>query len=192
MNPFESLEIEEILSHPVRLVRERLRTKRGEELVYIYRPGPVAAAFVLPVTEEGTVYFIRQYRHPTGKYLLEIPAGKVDPGETPLEAAARELMEEVGAKAREFVPLPPFHPQPSFTAVVFHPFVALEARQVAEPNREAGEEMETVELPLLEAYRLLHQGEILDASTALTLFYARPILLLRFGLDEKGLLPYSG
>lgn len=192
MNPFESLEIEEILSHPVRLVRERLRTKKGEELVYIYRPGPVAAAFVLPVTEEGTVYFIRQYRHPTGKYLLEIPAGKVDPGETPLEAAARELMEEVGARAREFVPLPPFHPQPSFTAVVFHPFVALEARQVAEPNREAGEEMETVELPLLEAYRLLHQGEIMDASTALTLFYARPVLLLRFGLDEKGLLPYSG
>ncbi|WP_337844326.1 NUDIX hydrolase [Thermus sp.] len=177
MSPWERLELEELLSEPVRLVRERLRTHTGRELTYIYRPGPVAASFVLPVTPEGTGLFIRQYRHPTGKFLLEVPAGKVDPGETPEEAAHRELLEEVGARAKSLIPLPSFHPQPSFTAVVFHPFLALEARVVAEPKLEDGELLEVVELPLKEAYALLERGEIQDASTALTLFYARPHLL---------------
>ncbi len=182
MSPWESLGLEEILTEPVRLVRERVRTHTGKELVYIYRPGPVAASFVLPVTEKATALLIRQYRHPTGKFLLEIPAGKVDPGETPLEAARRELLEEVGAKAASLHPLPPFHPQPSFTAVVFHPFVALGAEVVARPHLEEGELLETVELPLKEVYALLGEGGILDAATALTLFYARSLL------EREGLL----
>ncbi len=160
----------------MRLVRERLRTHTGKELTYIYRPGPVAASFVLPVTQEGTALLIRQYRHPTGKFLLEVPAGKVDAGETPEEAARRELLEEVGAVAKALLPLPSFHPQPSFTAVVFHPFLALEAKVVAEPRLEDGELLEPVELSLSELYALLEEGSIQDASTALTLFYARPHL----------------
>ncbi|TBH21929.1 NUDIX hydrolase [Thermus thermamylovorans] len=179
MNPWERLLIEEILSEPVRLVRERVRTHTGKELTYIYRPGPVAASFVLPVTHRATALLIRQYRHPTGKFLLEIPAGKVDPGETPEEAARRELLEEVGARVLEVLPLPPFHPQPSFTAVVFHPFLALGAEVVGRPRLEEGELLETVELPLGEAYTLLERGELEDAATALTLFYARPHLVAR-------------
>ncbi|RTH28708.1 NUDIX hydrolase, partial [Thermus scotoductus] len=103
MSPWERIELEEILTEPVRLVKERVRTHTGKELTYIYRPGPVAASFVLPVTDKATALLIRQYRHPTGKFLLEIPAGKVDPGETPLEAAQRELLEEVGARAGRFL-----------------------------------------------------------------------------------------
>ncbi|WP_234554817.1 NUDIX domain-containing protein [Thermus caliditerrae] len=179
MSPWKRLELEEILSEPVRLVRERLRTHTGKELTYIYRPGPVAASFVLPVTARATALLIRQYRHPTGKFLLEIPAGKVDPGETPEEAARRELLEEVGAQAQEVLPLPPFHPQPSFTAVVFHPFLALGAEVVAPPRLEDGELLEPLELPLGELYALLERGGVEDASTALTLFYARPHLRAR-------------
>jgi len=182
MSPWKRLSLEEILSEPVRLVRERLVTHTGREITYIYRPGPVAASFVLPVTQEATALLIRQYRHPTGKFLLEVPAGKVDPGETPLEAAKRELLEEVGAEASEYLSLPPFHPQPSFTAVVFHPFLALGARRVGQPALEDGELLETVEIPLRELYALLERGEVQDASTALTLFYARP------HLEGKGLL----
>ncbi len=176
MNPWKRLDLEEILSEPVRLVRERLRTHTGKEITYVYRPGPVAASFVLPVTEEATALLIRQYRHPTGKFLLEVPAGKVDAGESPEEAARRELLEEIGAEAEALLPLPPFHPQPSFTAVVFHPFLALKARIVHSPALEEGELLEPVLLPLKEVYALLERGEIQDASTALTLFYARPRL----------------
>ncbi|WP_243094570.1 NUDIX hydrolase [Thermus thalpophilus] len=179
MSPWKRLSLEEILSEPVRLVRERLRTHTGKELTYIYRPGPVAASFVLPVTARTTALLVRQYRHPTGKFLLEVPAGKVDPGETPEEAARRELLEEVGARAKEVIPLPPFHPQPSFTAVVFHPFLALGAEVVAAPSLEDGELLEAVELPLPELYALLEAGEVEDAATALTLFYARPHLVAR-------------
>ena len=179
MSPWKRLTLEEILSEPVRLVRERLLTHTGKEITYIYRPGPVAASFVLPVTEEATALLIRQYRHPTGKFLLEVPAGKVDPGETPMEAAKRELMEEVGAEAQTYLPLPLFHPQPSFTAVVFHPFLALGARRVGRPALEDGELLEAVEIPLAELYALLERGEVQDASTALTLFYARPHLKAR-------------
>jgi ADP-ribose pyrophosphatase len=146
MSPWKRLTLEEILSEPVRLVRERLLTHTGKEITYIYRPGPVAASFVLPVTEEATALLIRQYRHPTGKFLLEVPAGKVDPGETPMEAAKRELMEEVGAEAQ-----------------------TLEDSELLEP----------VEIPLAELYALLERGEVQDASTALTLFYARPHLKAR-------------
>ncbi|AEV16305.1 MAG: NUDIX hydrolase [Thermus sp.] len=182
MSPWERLFIEEVLSEPVRVVRERVRTHTGKEITYIYRPGPVAASFVLPITPRATALLVRQYRHPTGKFLLEIPAGKVDPGETPEEAARRELLEEVGARAAEVLPLPPFHPQPSFTAVVFHPFLALGAEVVAKPALEDGELLETLELPLVELYALLERGQVEDASTALTLFYARP------HLRERGLL----
>jgi ADP-ribose pyrophosphatase len=142
MSPWKRLSLEEILSEPVRLVRERLKTHTGKEITYIYRPGPVAASFVLPVTQEATALLIRQYRHPTGKFLLEVPAGKVDAGENPLEAA----------------------------------------RRVGRPALEDGELLETLEIPLKELYALLERGEVLDASTALTLFYARP------HLRERGLL----
>jgi len=80
------------------------------------------------------------------------------------------------------VALPPFHPQPSFTAVVFHPFLALKARVVGAPSLEDGELLEPLEIPLTELYTLLERGQVEDASTALTLFYARP------HLEKRGLL----
>ncbi|AEB12174.1 NUDIX hydrolase [Marinithermus hydrothermalis] len=172
MRPWKRLSIEDLITHPVHIVRERVRTHTGKELEYVYRPGPVEAVFVLPVTPQGTGLFIRQYRHPTGRFLVEVPAGKVDPGETPEAAARREVLEEVGAAVDTLTPLPPFHPQPSFTAVVFRPFVAFGARQVQPPTLEDGELIETLELPLVEAYQRLEAGEIEDAATALTLFYA--------------------
>ncbi len=176
MKPWKRLSIEDLVTSPVRIVRERLLTHGGAEITYIYRPGPVEAVFVLPVTERKTAFFVHQYRHPTGKFLLEVPAGKVDDGEAPEDAARRELREEVGAEVGRLIALPPFHPQPSFNAVVFRPFLALKAVQVDEPHLEAAELLKPVELSLAEAYKKLETGKIEDAATALTLFYARPVL----------------
>jgi len=173
MKPWKRLALEELVREPVRIVRERLVTHTGSEITYIYRPGPVEAVFVLPVTAKKTAFLVKQYRHPTGKFLLEVPAGKVDEGETPEAAARRELLEEVGAEVEELIPLPHFHPQPSFNAVVFRPFLALSARRVAEPELEPSELITPLELPLTELYSLLDAGEIEDGPTALTLFYAR-------------------
>ncbi|MBI3909708.1 MAG: NUDIX hydrolase, partial [Armatimonadetes bacterium] len=60
---------------------------------------------IVPVRADGTVVLIEQYRHPTGGVLLETPAGNVGPGETPAEAAQRELAEEIGCRAEELIPL---------------------------------------------------------------------------------------
>ena len=176
MKPWKRLSIEDLVTEPVRIVKERLRTHNGAEITYIYRPGPVEAVFVLPVTEQGSAFLVRQYRHPTGKFLLEVPAGKVDDGESPEAAARRELLEEVGAEVETLYALPAFHPQPSFNAVVFRPYLALGAVQVAEPRLERSELLTPLELSLAELYQKLDAGEIEDGATALTLFYARPQL----------------
>ena len=174
--PWEVLESEALADEPVRIVHERVRTHTGAVLDYYYQPKPIQVVFTLPLTPRKTALMIRQYRHPTREFLLEVPAGKVDPGEDIEAAARRELLEEVGAEAGRLVAFPAFYPQPSFNAAVFNPFLALESRVVRPAELESGELLETVELPLTEVYRLLETGSIKDASTALTLFYARPWL----------------
>ena len=175
-SPWEILETVALAEHPVKIVHERLRTHTGAVLDYYYQPRQIQVIFALPVTAEGSALMIRQYRHPTRRFLLEVPAGKVDPGETLEEAVQRELREEIGAQAGKLIKFPPFYPQPSFNAAVFNPFLALDCRVVGEPQLENGELIEKVELPICEVYDLLSQGKIVDASTALTLFYARPWL----------------
>ncbi len=174
--PWKILETRILADEPVRIVHERLLSHTGALLDYYYQPRKVRVVFVLPVTDEHTAVMIRQYRHPTRRRLIEVPAGKVDPGEALEEAVRRELMEEVGAAADQLVSFPAFYPQPSFNAAVFHPFLAINVRIVNTPELEGGELIEPLEMPLNEVYELLDRGEIEDASTALTLFYARPWL----------------
>lgn len=179
MSVWERISIEELIARPLRVVRERVRTQNGAEIDYVYRTGPVEAALILPVTGRGTGLFLKEYRHPTRKFLFAIPAGAVNPGESAEAAARRELLEETGASSDEILPLAPFHPQPSFSAVLFRPFLAFGAKVVAAPRHEPGEWIETQEAPLAEAYARLARGEIEDAPTALTLFYARDELARR-------------
>ncbi len=177
--PWRSVESEVLADGPVKIVHERLKTPEGDILDYYYQPRKTQVVFVLPLTENGTVLMIEQYRHPTGGFLLEIPAGKVEKGEDLASAARRELLEETGARAGELVPLPSFYPQPSFNAAIFNPFLAFNVTVVSEQQLESGELLKVVELPLPEVYRLLARGEIRDASSALTLHYAKAELARR-------------
>src|SRR5579862_4406793 len=79
----------------------------------VQHPG---SAVVMPVDERNRVLLVRQYRLPAGKYLWELPAGRVDPGETPLQAARRELAEETGYRAKKWEKLAIFYPSPGFLA----------------------------------------------------------------------------
>ncbi|MBB6098747.1 ADP-ribose pyrophosphatase [Deinobacterium chartae] len=176
--PWQPLERREVLSHPRPVLVDRVRTHLGEEIDYVYRPRGPRAVFVLPVTPAGEAVLIRQYRYPLGARITEVPAGAVDAGENSLEAARRELYEEVGGQADTWLPLPGFYPQPSFTGVVFHPFLALGVC-LGEHARESTELIEPICLPLPEVYRRLAAGEVQDGASALTLFYARPLLEAR-------------
>ena len=87
----------------------------------VYHPGGVG---VVVIDEGGFVYMVRQFRKPYEKAILEIPAGKIDPGEEPLVCGKRELIEETGYRAKEFISLGEFYPSVGYTNEVIHIFLA--------------------------------------------------------------------
>jgi ADP-ribose pyrophosphatase len=97
---------------------------------------------VIAVTETNEVVFVWQYRFGTDALSLEIPGGVIDPGESPVDAARRELLEESGYAADHFEPLLVIEPNPALQGNVCHTFVARGARKVAEPTPDANEELE--------------------------------------------------
>jgi ADP-ribose pyrophosphatase len=131
-------------------------------LEIVRHPG---AAAVATFDEQGRVTLIRQYRHAAGGYLWEVPAGKLDPGETPATCAARELAEEVGLAARHLESVGSIVTCPGFCDEVIHLFVATGLRQVT-ANLGADEVIESITpVPLHDALAMIRRGEIRDAKT---------------------------
>ncbi len=180
--PWQTLQSREAVPPPRSVLVDRVRTHAGAELEYTYRPRGPRAVYVLPVTDDGRVALIRQYRYPLRATILEVVAGGIERGEEPLAAAVRELAEEVGGVAREWVALPGFYPQPSISGVVFFPLLALGV-EFGEAAPESSELIEREVVPLAEAYRRLEAGEFPDAPSSVTLFHARAELV------RRGLLP---
>ena len=141
---------------------------RRVELDLVRHPG---AAAVVPFLGPGCVLLIRQYRHAAGRELIEVPAGKLEPGESPELCAHRELEEETGYRAGRIEKLTSIWTSPGFTDEVIHLFAAfdLEATQQAlEPN----EIIELVPYSLEDALAAVRSGEISDAKSALSLLLA--------------------
>ena len=88
---------------------------------YVTHPGGVT---VLPLDDDGYVYCVRQYRYPMGMEILETPAGKLEPDEEPITCAIRELSEETGIEAGEFIDLGCFYPSPGFCRETLYIFLA--------------------------------------------------------------------
>ncbi|WP_135228052.1 NUDIX domain-containing protein [Deinococcus fonticola] len=154
------------------ITEDQVRTPGGTEFTYQYRQRGPRAVFILPVTSEGQLVLIRQYRYPLRATITEIVAGGVEPGEDIGRAAERELLEEVGGTAQEWVPLPGFYPQPSISGVVFYAYLALGVT-LGEAHLEPTETIERFTVSVPEAYRMLAAGEIQDGSSALTLWQAQ-------------------
>ena len=115
---------------------------------------------IVPLTDDGRVVLIRQYRFGIEGFTLEIPGGMCDGNEPPLEAAAREMSEETGYEAREIVPLGWVHPNPAIQNNRCHSFLARGATRAGEPRPDPHERFEIVTEPLSEIPRLIREGAI--------------------------------
>jgi ADP-ribose pyrophosphatase len=153
--------------HAVDFRIDEIRLPNGKSAwrEYLDHPGAVG---VLPFLDPATVVLVRQYRYPVGETTLEIPAGKLDAGESPLPCVRRELAEETGYRARRIRPLLRFWPTPAFANEVLHLYVA--EGLVAGPRRPDEDEfLDVVVLPLREALSLVRRSKIMDSKTVIAL-----------------------
>jgi ADP-ribose pyrophosphatase len=131
------------------------------------------SAVIVPVFDDGTVALVRQYRHPTVKYLLEVPAGSLAKGERPEIGAARELKEELGLVAARLEKLSEFFVSPGFCEEKMWIYLATELSE-GEQALEDDEIIDVVRLPIAEALEMITSGEIEDAKTIIGLILAAP------------------
>jgi ADP-ribose pyrophosphatase len=122
------------------------------------------SAVVMPVDEKNRVLLVKQYRLPAQKYLWELPAGRIDEGETALQAARRELREETGYRARRFEKLAEFYPSPGFLAEKMTIYIARDLTPGKQTPME-DERIETGWFTAKEIDAMLASGKILDAKT---------------------------
>ncbi|MGB8510493.1 MAG: NUDIX hydrolase [Pyrinomonadaceae bacterium] len=135
----------------------------------------VGGAGVVACFQDDTVALVRQYRHPTGSYVLEIPAGKLEEGERPEVTAARELEEELGVVAGRMEPLSDFYTTPGFCSERLWIFLATELTATAQ-RLEDDELIEVVRVPFKRALSMAWSGEIEDAKTIIGLMLAARLL----------------
>jgi ADP-ribose pyrophosphatase len=133
----------------------------------------VGAVTILPIDTEGRILFVRQYRHATGKELLELPAGTLDVGELPENCALREIREETGFAAGKLIKLGEFYLAPGYSTEYMVVYLASELHPDPLPGDQ--DEFITLEpIPIELAYSLALNGEIQDGKSLAALLLARP------------------
>ncbi len=135
---------------------------------FVDHPGGVG---IVAITDDNKVLMVKQYRKAVEKEILEIPAGKLEKGEDPLECGKRELEEETGYKAKEFVSLGYLYPSPGFANEATHLYLAwnLEKGKV---NPDEDEFLDIFEISIEEIYSSIMKNEINDAKTVIGFFKA--------------------
>jgi 8-oxo-dGTP pyrophosphatase MutT (NUDIX family) len=165
MEPWTLLERHTLLERRfLRVHEERVKLPTGvilDDFVVITAPSWAGA---LALTAEGEVVLVEQYRRGLGRASLELPAGLVDAGETPLETAERELLEETGYTSQSWHRLSEFSPEPMRSTSRAHFFVALGAERVRDPRPEASEVIRVHTRPVLALLEGIERGEIEHAS----------------------------
>lgn len=128
---------------------------------YIHHQGAVC---VVPLTEDNEIIAVRQYRYPIGRVTVEIPAGKLDKGEKPLEAAKRELSEETGAESDDITYIGGLYPSVAYTDEIIHMYLARNLKY-GKAHTDDDEFLEVVKIPVGEFVKKIMDGEIMDSKT---------------------------
>ena len=159
--------------------RDQVRLPDGNEATreYIVHPGAVV---VIPVLDNGKLLFERQHRYPIRQTVLELPAGKIDPGEDIALTARRELLEETGYEAANWRYLGVMHPCIGYANERIEIFLATGLRKVAEQQLDHGEFLSLLELSLDESAELVRTGGVTDGKTITALYWAEKVLAGRW------------
>lgn len=159
----------------IALDRDTVRFPDGSvgEMDLVRHPGASAIVpFLSDVDgEDPQILLLRQYRYAAEQYLYEVPAGRLDPGESPRDCAVRELREETGCSASKIEFLFTMFTTPGFTDERIHVFLAAGLSR-GDTSHEADEFMTVETVTLSRALRLIQEGEIKDAKTALAILFA--------------------
>jgi 8-oxo-dGTP pyrophosphatase MutT (NUDIX family) len=139
---------------------------------------------VIPVTPAGEVVMVRQFRYGIERITLEVPGGMVDAGESPAEAAARELLEETGYRSGPLVSLGKISPNPAIQSNTCYSFLAPQAWLAEPPTPDGTEEIDVVLVPRADIPRLVAEG-VIEHSLVVVALYA-------WELYEQGLVPGEG
>jgi 8-oxo-dGTP pyrophosphatase MutT (NUDIX family) len=151
--------------------RSLVRSPRTGEVHPFFRIDSAEWVNVVPVTRDQEVVMVRQYRHGSGEVTLEIPGGMVDPGETPAEAAARELLEETGYRAERIAPIGSVNPNPALFGNRCHTFLASAAVRVAEIQNTRLEETSVELVSAADIPGHLREGRIDHALVVAALYW---------------------
>jgi ADP-ribose pyrophosphatase len=134
---------------------------------YLNHPG---ASSILPFLDENRIILVQQYRYPIGRITLELPAGKADKGETPLECITRELKEETGYISKKIEQIMAFYPSTAFSNELLYIFAAYELEKGAN-NPDEDEFVANVIMDFDKAVQMVYSGKIQDSKTIIALLY---------------------
>ncbi len=149
----------------------KLPTGKTSTREYIKHQG---AAVIIPL-HQGKIVMVKQYRYPLHQTMLELPAGKIDPGEDETTTIKRELGEETGYTSNKIFKLQPIHPCIGYSDEIIHIFIST-ALKTSQLTPDENETIEVVQLSLEEALEKIYCGEITDAKTVIGLFWAEKLL----------------
>ena len=154
---------------------DRIQLPDGHESAreYVMHPG---AVLIIPLLDNGELIFERQFRYPLGRAFLELPAGKIEPGEDILNTATRELLEETGHSASEWRYLGVMHPCIGYSNERIEIFLASGLQRESGQQLDHGEFLDVLNLSLDDALLAFRQGEITDGKTITALFWAEKVI----------------
>lgn len=169
---FELLKSEQIYKGRGFAVRlDYMRTPKGDEVKYDI-VDHVGSISIVPVDQHGQVYFVRQYRPAAKTDLLELPAGTLNQNENPIEAAKREIREEIGKAASNVKEIGSFYLAPGYSTELMHVYLATDLTD--DPlDPDADEFLSVEKMSAQEALELAESGQLLDAKSVAALFLAK-------------------
>ena len=141
----------------------------------VNHPGGVA---VVALDEENNIFLVKQFRYPYKEVVLEVPAGKLEKGSTPLENGKRELLEETGAEGYSYMSLGQVYPSPGYTSEIIHLY-ACRVKTVGENKLDEGEFLNVEKIPLDTAVEMVLNNQIPDSKTQIAVL--KTALLLKTG-----------